>query len=178
MVVVPVVGRKRGQLASPLDGRYGPLEPEDLRPVVAWLAGGLDLEGVGYVLGIPEGGSIPAYALAVETGLRVVFATIWQPDLPGVVSFLEEHNTHPLTGKHVYGLSSGDHVIVMEDEVTSGRTVINCVRALRAAGIRCDQVVAIYAADDPATRARLASEGIRLHAACLFTLDAGQQLYR
>jgi adenine phosphoribosyltransferase len=178
MVVVPIVGRERAQLGSPLDGRYGSMDPHDLQPVVAWLAGELDLEGVGYVLGIPEGGYIPAYALGVETGLRVVIATIWQPDLPGVVTFREEHNPPPFAGKHVYGLKPGDHVIVMEDEVTSGRTVINCIRALRAAGIRCDQVAAIYAADDPALRARFVAEGIRLHAASLSRPDIGEKLYR
>ena len=54
------------------------------------------------------------------------------------MSFCEAHDPPPVTGKHVYGLSPGDQVIVVEDEVTSGRTVVNCVRALRAAGIHCD----------------------------------------
>ena len=71
----------------------------------------------------------------------------------------------------------GDHVIVVEDEVSSGTTIVNCVRALRAAGIRCDQVATIYAADDPAMRARVAAEGIRLHAALLCQADINEQLY-
>ena len=51
--------------------------------------------------------------------------------------------------------------------MTSGRTVINCVRALRAAGIRCDQVATIYAADDHAMRARFIAEPDRMRRAGL-----------
>jgi adenine/guanine phosphoribosyltransferase-like PRPP-binding protein len=154
------------------------MDADDLRPAIAWLAREVDLEGIKYVLGIPEGGYIPAYAFAVETGLRVVLASIWQPNVPGVVSFIEEHDLPPIAGKHFHGLSAGDHVIVVEDEVTSGRTIVNCVRALRAAGIRCDQVATIYASDDPAMRARVAAEGIRLHAASLCQADTNEHLYR
>ncbi len=176
--VLEIVGRARAQLATPIDGRYGSMDPDDLRPAIAWLAREVDLEGVKYALGIPEGGYIPAYAFAVETGLRVVLASVFQPNVPGVVSFIEEHDLPPINGKHIHGLSAGDHVIVVEDEVTSGRTIINTVRALRAAGIRCDQVATIYAADDPEMRARVAAEGIRLHAASLCQADTNEHLYR
>jgi adenine phosphoribosyltransferase len=154
------------------------MDPDDLRLAIARLVRGLDLEGIKFALGIPEGGYIPAYAFAVATGLRVVLASTWQPDVPGVVSFTEDHNPSSARGKHFHGLSPGDHVIVVEDEISSGRTVINCVRALRAAGIRCDQVATIYAADNPAMRARVAAEGIRLHVASLCQADIDEQLYR
>jgi adenine/guanine phosphoribosyltransferase-like PRPP-binding protein len=176
--VLPIVGRARGQLASPVDGRYGPLDPGELQPAIASLARDADLRGVDYVLGIPEGGCIPAYAFAVETGLRVVLASIWRPDVPAVVSFTEEHDLPVIAGKHIHGLVAGDHVIVVEDEVTSGRTIVNCVRALRAAGIRCDQVATIYAADDPAMRARVVAEGIRLHVVRLYQPDTGERWHR
>jgi orotate phosphoribosyltransferase len=176
--ILPVVGRLRGQLASPVDGRYGPMNPDDLRLAIASLVREIDLGGIKYALGIPEGGCIPAYAFAVATGLQVVLASIWRPNVPAVVSFLEEHDLPSIAGKHVYGLCAGDHVIVVEDEVTSGRTIVNCVRALRAAGVRCDQVATVYAADDPAMRARVAATGIRLHAAALCQADLNAELYR
>jgi adenine phosphoribosyltransferase len=178
LAVLTIVGRARAQLATPVDGRYGPMDPDDLRLAIEWLAREIDLEGVKYALGIPEGGYIPAYAFAVETGLRVVLASVYQPNVPGVVSFIEEHDVPPISGKHFHGLSAGDRVIVVEDEVTSGRTIVNCVRALRAAGILCDQVATIYAADDPAMRARVAAEGIHLHAAWLCQADTHEHLYR
>jgi adenine/guanine phosphoribosyltransferase-like PRPP-binding protein len=176
--VLEIIGRARAQLAPLIDGRYGAMDPAELRPAIARLAQEVDLDGIKYVLGIPEGGYVPAYAFAVETGLRVVLASVFQLNVPGVVSFIEEHDKPPISGKHVYGLSAGDRVIVVEDEVTTGRTAVNCVRALRGAGIHCDQVATIYAADDPEMRARLAAEGIRLHAAALCESDTHERLYR
>src|SRR3954447_2009459 len=93
--IVPVVGRARGQLLSPLDGRNGAMDPNELRGAVRWLANESDLKGVDCVLGIPEGGYLPAYAFAAETGLRVVLATTWQPDAKGVISFCQNHDRSP-----------------------------------------------------------------------------------
>jgi orotate phosphoribosyltransferase len=69
-------------------------------------------------------------------------------------------------------------VVVVEDEITSGNTVINCVRALRAAGIECDRVATIYVADDVNLRDRLAAEGLKVHAASSFSRDVGERLRR
>jgi adenine phosphoribosyltransferase len=173
-----IVGRERAQLASPLDGRYGPMDPAAMKRAIDHLARHVDLEGLDYVLGIPEGGSAPAYAFAAATGLRVVFASIWRPDAEHVVTFREVHDTPPYDTKHVFGLSAGDRVVLVEDEVTTGGTAINCVRALRAAGVVCDQVATLYAADGDALDARLAAERLRLHAVVRFPAVIGAQLYR
>jgi adenine/guanine phosphoribosyltransferase-like PRPP-binding protein len=174
---VPVSGRARAQLASPLDGRYGPMDSATLRLAVARLIECTDLAGVKYVIGIPEGGTIPAYAFGIAAGLPIVLASIYQPKLPGLISFSEAHDPPSASRKHIYGLAPGDHVIVVEDEVSSGNTIINCVRALRAAQVRCDQVATIYAANDAQLRSRLAAESIELCAACLFSKDICDRLY-
>ncbi len=176
--VMPVVGRARAQLAYPLDGRYGAMDPVAMKSAVEWLARGIDLTAIDYVVGIPEGGYAPAYAFAAATGLPVIFATVFKPDVAGVVTFREAHDHPPLDLKHIYGLAPGDRVIVVEDEVTSGRTIVSCVRALRSAEVHCDQVATIYAADDAAMRARLAAEGVRLHVLAQFPADVGERLYR
>ena len=175
--VVPIAGRARGQLGNALDGRYGMLDPREMQQVMAWLAGQFDLDRVDYVIGIPEGGLVPAYAFAAAIDRPVVLGTIWEPDVPGVVSFEEEHNPAGRKAKHLMGLKPGDCVIVIEDELTSGRTLINCVRALRSAGVRCDQAGTIYAADDPDLRARIAAERIALHVVGTFEPDLCRQLY-
>lgn len=168
--VAPIVGRERSMVASPLDGRYGPMHPDKLAPLVQRLVGMADLQGIDHVLGIPEGGSIPAYAFAVAAGMSVVLASIWQPDLPGVVTFIEEHDGS-LGPKHIYGIERGARVLIVEDEVTTGRTVVNCVRALRAAGIDCDQVATLLSLGDEETHQRLRSDGLLLHAA--HTIEPG-----
>jgi orotate phosphoribosyltransferase len=176
--VMKVAKRARGQLASALDGRYGAMRPEDVRQAVAWLAAQVDPAQFDYVIGVPEGGFVPAYAFGLATGLRVILASMYEPAAPSVVSFDEEHDVPPAKHKHIYGLASGDRVILVEDEVTSGRTAVNCVRALRGAGVRCDHVATIYAADDPAMRERLRSEHVHLRATAWFSAHLGTQLYR
>jgi adenine/guanine phosphoribosyltransferase-like PRPP-binding protein len=173
---VNVNGRARGQLTNPLDGRYGPMDSSALRAAIGRLVDCVDLAGVDYVIGIPEGGMIPAYAFGIAAGLPIVLASVWQPDLPGLISFYEDHDPPAVSRKHIYGLVPGNNVIIVEDEVTSGNTVVNCVRALRAAGIRCDQVATIYASDDPEMRSRLSKQAIQLHVACLFSKDIGDRL--
>jgi adenine/guanine phosphoribosyltransferase-like PRPP-binding protein len=173
-----IVGRDRAQLATPLDGRYGPMDPADMKRAIEHLAGLVDLAGIDYVLGIPEGGSAPAYAFAAATGLRVIFASIWRPNAESVVTFREVHDTPPFDAKHIYGLAAGDRVLLVEDEVTTGGTAINCVRALRAAGIHCDQIATIFAADGDALQGRLAAERLLLTAVMRFPAVIGERLYR
>jgi len=174
--VVPIVSPGRAQLASALDGRYGPLDPSALSDVMAWLTPQFDLDGVDCVVGIPEGGLVAAYAFAAAADLPVVLGSIWCPDIPGIVSFEDARAPIGWNGKHIMGLKPGDCVIVIEAAITSGRTLINCVRALRAAGIRCDQAGAIYAADDPDLRSRLAAEQIVTHVPGTVDRDICRQL--
>jgi adenine phosphoribosyltransferase len=170
---VGIRGRTRGLLGNPLDGRFGgPMNPSTLAEVIARLIERLDLAGVDCVVGFPEGGVIPAYAFAAASNLPLVAGSLHQLNLPGAISFTEQHNASSQAKIiSLYGLAPGSRVIVVEDELTTGRTIVNCVRALRAAEVGCDQVVTIYAVDDPALGACLAEEGIELHAALLFSRD-------
>jgi len=171
--VAPIVGRERPMVASPLDGRYGPMHPDILDRSVQRLLDLVDLRGVDHVLGIPEGGIIPAFAVGSAAGRSVALASIWRPDLPGVVTFVEEHDG-VLGPKHVYGVKRGARVLIVEDEVTTGRTVINCVRALRQAGIECDQVATVLFLGDEDTHQRLREAGIHVHSAMSADVGARQ----
>lgn len=166
----------RGQLANPLDGRYGPIDNAAFQFAIDQLVEDAALDGIDYILGIPEGGMVPAYAFGAAVGLPVVFASMWRPDLPGVIQFSEDHDTPAVKTKSVYGLSPTNRVLIVEDEVTTGSTVINCVLALRAAAISCDQVFAIYASDDPELRVRLEAHQIKLKAVSLFSKTIGDGL--
>jgi adenine phosphoribosyltransferase len=173
---VQVTGRSRAQLASALDGRYGALDPAALSNAVEWLSSEIDWTGVTHVLGIPEGGLVPAFALAQAAAKLAVFATNMQPQLAGVLNFDVARKPLSTPSKHVYGLSAGDRVVIMEDEITSGLTVIKCVRALRAGGVACSRVAALYAADDPGMHEHLAAEGLVLHTVARFPVGLAAQL--
>lgn len=172
----PIVERSRGQLGTPLDGRYGAMIPSQLRSAIAMLVPRVNLVGVNYIIGIPEGGLIPAYEFAAATDIHLILASHSQPAVPGAIRFIEPHSTPDSSAKYIFGLSPGDKVIVVEDEVTTGATLRNCVNALRSAGVICDDVVAIYCADDASVPSRLAAENIRLHHLWNFSKQIADEL--
>lgn len=162
--VLPIAGRRRRQIVNPFDGRYGAMDPTAVRLRVKHLAELAQLDGVGFVLGIPEGGNAPAFAFAEATGLPLVLAASQRPESPAI-RFAEPHVQAFERDKWIMGLAPGDSVIVVEDEVTTGRTIVDCVVALRSAGVRCDQVATLLAVDDAEMRRRLEEAAIRLYVA-------------
>ncbi len=172
----PIVARSRSQLGTPLDGRYGAMVPAQLRSAVHALIPRVSLEGVDYIVGIPEGGLIPAYEFALSCQKKLILASHSQPAVSGAVQFFEPHSFPDRSAKYIHGLREGDRVIIVEDEVTTGRTIINCVRALRDAGIFCDDVVSIYCADDALMRSCMVAENIRLHYLWTFSQELVDEL--
>jgi adenine/guanine phosphoribosyltransferase-like PRPP-binding protein len=159
----PIVSRSRSQLGTPLDGRYGAMSPSELRESIATLIPRVNLTDVDYVVGIPEGGLIPAYEFASSCNLKLVLASHSQPASAEAIKFYEPHSIPDRSAKYIYGLRRDSRVIIVEDEVTTGRTVRNCVGALRNAGIHCNDVVSIYCADDAVMRSQMVADDIRLH---------------
>jgi adenine/guanine phosphoribosyltransferase-like PRPP-binding protein len=176
--VAHIVGRARGQIANPLDGRYGAFYPRLLQALIRRLVAMVDLDEIDAVLGIPEGGLVPAYAFAAEAGLPLVLATSSEPEMPGIITFKEDHVEAFEGTKRVYGLSAGQVVLIVEDEITTGNTIVNCVRALRNAGVHIDQVASVLAVDDPEALARLEAEGLTVHVAEWLPPDLTHRLDR
>jgi adenine/guanine phosphoribosyltransferase-like PRPP-binding protein len=159
-------------ITHPLDGRSGAMDPGELAAAVRRLADLMDLKEVDYVLGFPEGGSVPAFAFAHAVGRPLVLSTRLDFALPGV-SEIVFHVTHSPFGRihRIHGLKSGDRVVIVEDEVTSGGTLVSAVRALRAAGVQISQAGALLAVDDPAMWRTMEGEGISLRV--LWRLPSG-----
>ncbi len=163
--LVPIVGRERQMTTWSFDPRYGSGDAPPLEAMIRRLISLSDITTVDVVVGIPEGGTVPAFAFATAAAKRLVLATIWQADAPGVIRFQEEHDMPAVRTKYLHGLTAGTKVIIVEDEVTTGQTVLNCVRALRAAGVVVDTVATMFASPDPEVRRRLAAAGVAIHAA-------------
>jgi adenine/guanine phosphoribosyltransferase-like PRPP-binding protein len=164
---VSVVIKKNGSptITHPLDGRFGAMDPDALTRAMRKLADAMDIEAVDCVLGFPEGGSVPAFVFAQLIGRPLILSTRLEFTLPGVPE-MTFHVRHSSIGKshHVHGLSPGDRVIIVEDEVTSGGTLVSAVRTLRAGGVQVSQAGALMAVDDPRMWQALESEKISLHA--------------
>ncbi len=65
----------------------------------------------------------------------------------------------------------GDRVVIVEDEVTSGGTLVSVARALRTAGVQISQVGALLVVDDPRTWRAVHDEKLILHT--VYRLPAG-----
>ncbi len=70
-------------------------------------------------------------------------------------------------GEEVHGeLHPGDRLVVIEDLVTTGRSVLTTAEALRAHGARIDWCVAIFTYDRARAREALRASGLALEALC------------
>jgi len=158
---VPQMNGRR-HILHRLDGRSVAMNPKELLSLVRGLATGIDLDGVDYIVGFPEGGVLPAFAFAQIVDRPLLLSTRLHLMLSPVISFEEPH-TRLGTTHYLYGLREAHRVVIIEDEITTGRTVINAVRALRAAGVHVSDVGVLLAMDTPALWQGMADAGISLH---------------
>ena len=163
-------GNGKRHLMHPFNGRFHPIDYTALDHLVEALVPRVDVERVDYVLGFPEGGSIPAYAFGRAVGRPVILTSRLPLDLPGRITF-EQPGANLGTTQYVYGLRPGDRAMVFEDELTSGHTAVNAVRALRRAGIQIDQIASLFAIDHAALARRMRQEGITLHVGVMLTAE-------
>lgn len=155
----------KSHLIHSLNGRALPVDVEALDALIMQMAQRIDVSAVDCIVGIPEGGVVPACAFARAVGRPVLLAARVMLQLPAIT--FEEPHAHANTIKaplSFYGLVAGQRVMIVEDELTNGHTAVNAVRALRAAGVVIDQVATLLAIDHPALWRRLEAEGLTLHA--------------
>ncbi|MCE7082816.1 phosphoribosyltransferase [Streptomyces sp. ST2-7A] len=121
-----------------LDGLEASVRPSDLTAVGGelWQCVRQEIPAVGngvdFVLGLDAGGILPTVALTGAAGLPYKIA--WKLDLPlkGRVRFTEPHANR--TDVFVYGISAGQRILLVDDEITTGRTLADLTVRLREAG--------------------------------------------
>lgn len=84
------------------------------------------------LLGLDAGGIVPTIAVALASGLPYRLAWKLDLDLPGKHRFTESHARR--TSVFAYGDLTGTRVLLVDDEVTTGRTLASLTAALRDAG--------------------------------------------
>jgi adenine/guanine phosphoribosyltransferase-like PRPP-binding protein len=160
VLVSGAAGAKR-HLMHPFNGRFHPIDHGALDALIDSMVPRVDVARVDYVLGFPEGGSVPAYAFGRAVRRPVILASRLPLDLPDRITF-EQPQANLGTTHYLYGLRPGDRALIFEDELTNGRTAVNAVRALRRAGIEIAQIAALFAIDHPLLWRRMAAEDITL----------------
>ncbi|MEU9533635.1 phosphoribosyltransferase family protein [Streptomyces sp. NPDC048213] len=129
---------RRERVIHSLDGLEHPVHPDTLARTGAdlWcllqeqVPNGLD--SVDFLLGLDAGGILPTVSLAGAAHLPYKIA--WKLHLPldGAVRFSEPHAMR--TDVFAYGIAPGQRIVVVDDEITTGRTLADLTRRLREAG--------------------------------------------
>ena len=159
---VPQAGGRQ-HIVHCLDGRAEGLKTRELTAFVRELTLAIETSSIDYVVGFPEGGTLPAFVFADLVDRPLVLSTRLRLAIEPAISFEEPHSRLGTT-HWVHGLRKGDRVVIVEDEVTTGRTLTNAVRALRSAGVHVRDVGVLIAIDTPEMWQRMADTDIRLHA--------------
>jgi len=149
---------RKEKLIHPFDGRVIPLNPLIIRQHAEILAEKLMLDGVDYIIGLAEGGLIPGYMVAEVTGIPFVGSYRVRLKLPHEIHFVEVHSER--AGHFIYGIKPGRKVVIIEDEITTGQTILNMIDAMKNFDIVV-QDIGVYALNcDEAVMQRFKKVGL------------------
>ncbi|MFL6114283.1 MAG: phosphoribosyltransferase [Catenulispora sp.] len=130
--------RRADRIVHALDGLCEPVDAEDVTDVALqlWRACREQLHGgeasVDFLLGLDAGGIVPALGLAHASGIPFKIAWKLQLELPDAVHFTEPHSSRP--DMYAYAIEARAQILLVDDEITTGRTLASLATALRGAG--------------------------------------------
>ena len=116
------------------DGRAMPLEPRILEQCAQELSKNFKSLDFDYVIGFAEGGLIPAFSVAQSLRKPLLCSYRVRMILSNEITFSEPHSAIP--DHYLYGLRENDRVVIIEDEITTGRTILNAVDALNRSNVK------------------------------------------
>jgi adenine/guanine phosphoribosyltransferase-like PRPP-binding protein len=152
------------------------IEPARLRRVAASLCAAFNLdEAPDCVVGLAPGGIALSVAVAFELDVKAVIAYKTKLGLGDEVHFSEPHCEN--SEFYLYGVGENTSVVVVDDEIDSGNTLLDCVTSLTKAGAR---VLVVATAVEGLHRGhsdgreKLESVGVRLVTAVRVDVDDDQ----
>ncbi|MFE0267881.1 phosphoribosyltransferase [Nocardiopsis alba] len=167
---VPVGGRTE-RVIHTLDGLESPVLPDTLehtgKHLWSLVTSLVDPTDMDFLLGLDAGGIVPTLALSHVTGLPYKIAWKLRLPLPGAVRFTEPHAVR--TDVYAYGIHAGQRMVIVDDEITTGRTLADLAVRLRQAG--ADPLAAVCLVEDPDQGARRRLEAIDLPLVALHRLQ-------
>jgi len=141
----PKESDRKYYVITPYTGRLIPTNPSGLQKNARKLASMLDLDGVDYIIGVPNQGLVPAYAVALEAGIKFIAAQ--NTRLSGQdteVSFLKPHRIGEERYIYLYGVPRGSKVAIVEEEITTCLSSLNLISALKEYGVEVKDIGAYF----------------------------------
>lgn len=162
---------RRERVVHSLDGLLEPVTADEITITASrlWAAclREFDLSiAPDFLLGLDAGGIVPALGLALASGLPYKIAWKLRLPLPGAVRFTEPHAVRREV--YAYGIEPGQRILLVDDEVTTGRTLANLAHTLREAG--AEPLGAACLVEDPRHDARRVLRDAGLSLVSLTTL--------
>lgn len=120
-------------LINPLTEQIPATSPELLREAAARVLQVANLDGVNKIVGEEDRGAILVAAVSLESNLPLALAR-WNPSgVPGqiAVDFAMEYTAGTL---YLNGVERGDHVLIVDDLISTGGTLVALIRAIQQAG--------------------------------------------
>ncbi len=153
-------GERKSMIVQTLDGLLETLNPTYLDQIMKQLFYQIKYEPNDIILAVDASGYIPATAASMVTGLNLVASKKVELDIPNKVCFYEPGAPNP--NIFVYSIPDNSRVIIVDDEIMTGRTIINASKALKNRDHKIVAVVVPVESTKYNVRKELADLGIPL----------------
>ncbi|MFA6427050.1 MAG: phosphoribosyltransferase domain-containing protein [Candidatus Magasanikbacteria bacterium] len=145
-------------IINPFTGRGIPINHKLVQKKCKELVSKLKLDDIDYILGFCEQGIVPAYTIAFLTKIPFISSTRTRLNDHTEIHFVEEHSMFP--NQYIYGLKKGDKVAIIEDEITTGKTLCNAITSLHQKGVEVKEVGALIMTSDTNNLGKLKKQAI------------------
>jgi adenine/guanine phosphoribosyltransferase-like PRPP-binding protein len=153
-------GERTSVMLHSLAGIHMPLRFEDLVQELRPLARKVRAQQGDIVVGLDGPGMVPALALAHILHLPVMFATKMDLARSPKYEFAEPLSPRPRV--FLYGIRPRMSVILVDDGITTGKTLASCIETLRAARVSIRAVIVLVESGAHDARERIRELGVSL----------------
>jgi ADP-ribosyl-[dinitrogen reductase] hydrolase len=153
-------GKRKNMVVHGLDGLIDPIDKTYVQQIMTNLVEKCDYKKADIIIGVDSSGYIPAYAASVITDIPLINTKKAELDFDNKIKFLEPGTPNPEI--YVYGMPSNSNVIIIDDEIMTGNTVVNLSKSLRSHGHKIISAIVPVESKKYNARQRLDEMGIKL----------------
>lgn len=140
------IGTRKERVINPVDGINNIVKYEDIENISIFfekelLRNNIDLGNIDFLIGLDSGGFVPTFGLAALT--KIPFKLAWKVNLDIDKKFII--NEPYAVGKeiYIYNLPISKNVIIVDDEITTGKSILNLFDVLQSQNITVLAVLVI-----------------------------------